>query len=148
MNKYFLLLATVATALIAGLFFCFVTAINPAFAKLTDVEYITAMQTINKVIVNPVFAVTLFSPVVLIPFSAWKYKSLLLWIAAAFYIIGGIGVTFAANVPLNDMLAASSVSRQAFAGSWNNWHLVRTLAVIVSLILMVMACQRSSDRIV
>jgi uncharacterized membrane protein len=151
MNKYILLLATVATALIAGLFFSFVVAINPAFAQLPDAQYITAMQTINIVIVNPVFTITLLSPVILIPYSAWKYKSILLWMAAAFYIIGGIGVTFGANVPLNDMLAASSVTaatRNAFAGPWNNWHLIRTVAVIISLILLVIACQRSSGRIV
>jgi uncharacterized membrane protein len=152
--RYFLLLATVATGLIAGLFFSFVVAINPAFAQLPDAQYIIAMQTINIVIVNPVFAFTLFSPVILIPYTAWRYKSVLLWIAAAFYIIGGTGVTFAANVPLNDMLAAFSgaasaaETRAAFAGAWNTWHLVRTVAVIISLMLLVMACLKSSDPIV
>jgi uncharacterized membrane protein len=141
--KYFLLLSTVTTALVAGLFFGFVVAINPAFAKLPDAEYIAAMQAINVAIVNPVFAAAFFGPVLLIPFTAWKYKSLLIGLAAAFYLIGGIGVTFMLNVPLNDMLAAGTISRKAYATSWNTWHLVRTVAVIISLVLL---CLRSSDR--
>src|SRR3954469_23636198 len=118
-NKYFLLLATVTTALVAGLFFGFVVAVNPAFSTLPDAQYIAAMQAINVAIVNPVFAAAFFAPALLIPVSAWKYKSLLIGLAAAFYLVGGIGVTYIQNVPLNDMLAAGSISRKAFAAPWN-----------------------------
>lgn len=150
MNKYLLFSATITTALVAGLFFCFVTAINPAFSELPDAQYIAAMQAINISIVNPLFAAAFFGPVILIPLVAWKYKSFLVWLAAAFYLIGGIGITFMVNVPLNDMLARASVLdssvRNTFAGPWNNWHLIRTLAVIASLILLVIACLKVSDR--
>jgi uncharacterized membrane protein len=133
MNK----LAIITTALTAGLFFGFVVAINPAFAHLPDSTYITAMQAINKAIVNPVFALAFFGPVILIPIVAYKRKSRLLWLAAAFYIIGGIGVTYAVNVPLNNLLATGALERHAFDKPWNQWHLVRTLAVIISLVLQI-----------
>ena len=153
-NRYFLLLATVSTGLVAGLFFCFVIAINPAFAQLPDAQYIAAMQAINVAIVNPFFTVPFLGAALLIPFAAWRCKSFLIWVAAAFYLIGGIGITFVVNVPLNDMLAAFSglssaaETRIAFARPWNTWHLIRTLAVIISLILLVISCLKSSDRIV
>jgi uncharacterized membrane protein len=54
-----------------------------------------------------------------------------------------------ANVPLNDTLAAFSLSsstpqqaaiaRSAFEGQWNTWHLIRTLASFGSLVLVIVA---------
>lgn len=157
-TKYFLLLAIIPTALIAGLFFGFAVAINPAFKQLPDKQYITAMQAINVAIVNPLFVAAFMGPAFLIPLTAWKCESFLIWMAAAVYLIGGIGITFVVNIPLNNMLAAFPVStstdvaaadlRRAFAIPWNTWHLIRTLAVILSLVLLVIACLKSSDRIV
>jgi uncharacterized membrane protein len=152
MNNQLLLITTITTALIAGLFFGFVVAINPAFSRLPDNQYIMAMQAINKAIVNPVFAAAFFGAAILTPATAYQLKSPLLWAAAAFYLIGGIGITFMANVPLNDMLARfpvltaspkeAALARHAFDKPWNMWHLVRTLAVIISLILLVISCIR------
>lgn len=155
----FLLLgsATLTTALIAGLFFGFVVAINPAFARLSDIAYIEAMQHINRAIVNVVFAAAFFGAAILIPITAWKTQNMLLWAAAAFYLIGGIAVTYAVNVPLNNILDTFQVNgatvidaaqaRMAFAAKWNLWHLVRTIAVIISTILLIITCIRSYSKI-
>jgi uncharacterized membrane protein len=50
-----LALATITTALMAGLFYAFSVSINLAFGHLPDTQYLLAMQEINKAIVNPVF---------------------------------------------------------------------------------------------
>ncbi|MEV4380000.1 DUF1772 domain-containing protein [Streptosporangium sp. NPDC049644] len=43
-------------------------------------------------------------------------------------------VTMAANVPLNDALAAGEVTRSGFEGSWNTWNVVRAVAGTGSLV--------------
>ncbi|SFD23589.1 Uncharacterized membrane protein [Chitinophaga sp. CF118] len=153
-----LISATITTALIAGLFFGFVVAINPAFAHLPDAQYITAMQAINKAIINPAFAAAFFGAAVLIPLAAWKNNNhILMWLAAAFYLIGGIGITFVVNVPLNNILEVFPVltaspieaahARRAFDKPWNTWHLFRTLAIIISLLLLIISCILPDNKI-
>jgi uncharacterized membrane protein len=151
-NHVLLVCATITTALIAGLFFGFVVAVNPAFAKLPDLQYISAMQAINRAIVNAVFAIAFFGPVIFIPLAAWVEKKPILWVAAVIYIVGGIGITYAVNVPLNNILDTFPVAtasgdeaaraRTAFVKPWNLWHLVRTIAVIISTLLLIIACLR------
>lgn len=53
-----LALATITTALVAGVFYGFAVSVNLAFARLPDATYIMAMQAINEAIVNPFFAVS------------------------------------------------------------------------------------------
>ena len=59
-KQLILLLATVTTGLIAGLFYTFSVAINPGLSALSDANYIAAMNSINKVIENPVFFFSFF----------------------------------------------------------------------------------------
>ena len=116
-------------------------------------EYLTAMQSINRAILNPLFYISFFGALVLLPLNAYlqfhphSIKFMLLAGAAALYIIGLFGVTVAGNVPLNNMLDGvdlGSVSadklafiRKAFENPWNQWHAVRTVAVFLSLVLAV-----------
>lgn len=70
--------------------------------------------------------------------------------ATLLYVIGALGVTMGANVPLNDTLAGFSLSgstpqqaamaRAAFEGPWNTWHLIRTVTSIGALVLVIVAC--------
>ncbi|NSL91236.1 DUF1772 domain-containing protein, partial [Chitinophaga sp. Mgbs1] len=143
-----LIATTVLTGLTAGLFFGFSVSVNPAFLRLTDVQYITAMQAINDVIVNPVFMIAFMGPVFLLPVLGYSYAKqrsegrLPLIIAAIAYVIGTFGVTVACNVPLNDALAAFDVAaaspqqaaaaRQQFANPWNSWHTIRTVFNVIA----------------
>ncbi|GAA1745207.1 hypothetical protein GCM10009734_60080 [Nonomuraea bangladeshensis] len=43
-------------------------------------------------------------------------------------------VTLAANVPLNDALAAGQVTRSGFEGVWDTWNVVRAVAATGSLV--------------
>nr|WP_295877063.1 anthrone oxygenase family protein [uncultured Chitinophaga sp.] len=150
-----LILAVLTTGLLTGIFFGFEVSINPAFARLKDAEYITAMQAINDVIVNPVFIFVFLGAAVFLPLAAYQQQGRrrsLLWIAAALYIIFVLGVTSVCNVPLNDALAKVSVSgasaeqlhaaREQFAAPWNMWHTIRTYAGIIATIVAIVACLR------
>jgi uncharacterized membrane protein len=149
-------LATTATALVAGVYYAFAVAINPAFARLSDREYIAAMQHINSAIGNPFFALVFFGAPLLLPVAAGLYwraggtRRYVLVAAAAIFLVGSLGVTLVANIPLNEQLASfpaqhasatqAAVARVAFADSWNHWHVLRTVASVAATVLAVAAC--------
>lgn len=152
-----LLLATFATALMAGLFYAYSCSVNPGLARLADTEYLAAMQSINRAILNPAFLGVFMGALLLLPLSAYfQYSpapSFRFWLfvaAAVVYAVGLFGVTMFGNVPLNNMLddfviesataADITAMRKAFEGPWNRLHAIRTLAVAVSLVLVLVAC--------
>lgn len=151
------LLALIATGLMAGLFYSYSCSVNPGLNKLSDENYLAAMQSINGAILNPAFFICFFGALILLPLSAYfnygqagGLKFWLLAVAAVVYAVGLFGVTVVFNVPLNNMLdkvdltlvTAQQLSeiRQAFEKSWNRWHGIRTVAVILSFILTGVTC--------
>ncbi|WP_212001871.1 DUF1772 domain-containing protein [Chitinophaga sp. HK235] len=153
-----MIIATLTAALVAGLFFGFAVSINPAFTRLPDAQYITAMQAINDVIVNPLFISAFLGAAVLLPVAAIQQQGRrkgLLWLSAILYIVGVLGITSVANVPMNDALAKVQVAgasaqqladaRNTFAGPWNGWHNIRTIISVVVTILAIMACLQKEE---
>jgi uncharacterized membrane protein len=151
-----LVLTALTTALITGLFYAYSCSINPGLGKLSDAEYISAMQSINKAILNPLFFLSFMGTLFLLPLSAYlNYHSssfLFLIAAALVYIIGTFGVTIFGNVPLNNALegfnlqsaSAEAVAnaRAKFEGPWNRLHSIRTFASVVALVLVIVALIR------
>lgn len=152
-----LAVTTFATALVTGLFYAYSCSVNPGLHQLSDREYLTAMQSINRAILNPVFFASFIGTLFLLPFSSWMHYSktlspefILLLIASLLYAIGVFGVTIAYNVPLNEMLdkiqltsaTAKEITahRSIFEGRWNFFHQIRTLACIGSLLLTIVSC--------
>ncbi|MEO8404869.1 MAG: anthrone oxygenase family protein [Chitinophagaceae bacterium] len=157
MATIILLITAVLTALITGLFYSYSCSVNPGLGNLPDNQYLAAMQSINRAILNPVFFASFMGTLILLPVCAWMYygqpdsnRFTLLLIAALVYAIGTFGVTMACNVPLNDALNAFDLKsataeslmaqREKFEATWNKWHMVRTVASLISLILVVAAC--------
>ena len=108
-------IATVATALgcglVAGTFFGFSTFIMPALDRLAPGQSISAMQSINKVVLSPWFMTALLATAVLCAGPiVWAARSWdrpeAKWLVAggALYLLGTVVVTMAANVSLNDTL--------------------------------------------
>jgi uncharacterized membrane protein len=144
------------TALVAGLFFGFAVAVNGGLHRLKDSEYIAAMQSINTVILNPVFYVSFFGPVVLLALAAFLHRDvsatrfLFLVGSAVLYIFGTFGITVVGNIPLNQQLAKFDLStandaeiasaRARFEGPWNRLHLIRTILSIAAIILILTGC--------
>ncbi|HJT73609.1 MAG TPA: anthrone oxygenase family protein [Chitinophaga sp.] len=152
-----LTITTTATALMAGLFFAYSCSVNPGLGRLADSPYLSAMQSINRAILNPFFLVPFVGLVLLLPFTAYlQYTSpvsprfLLLAAATITYIWGVFGITMLKNVPLNEALDAFNIQsasiedlarqRLQFEEPWNRWHFIRTIAAVLTSVLMILAC--------
>jgi uncharacterized membrane protein len=147
-----LVLTILLTSLTTGLFFDYAVAVNWGLNKLKDEEYVHAMQSINRVIQNPLFFTAFFMPVLLLPLVTFLYGGpvgsarFLLFIGATVaYIFGTFGTTMAKNVPLNNQLdtvpdSASSKeisqARTQFEHPWNRLNAVRTVTGMVAVILL------------
>ena len=71
--KISLFVATFLTGLIAGLFYSYSCSVNLGLSKLSDIEYLKAMKSINKEILNPWFFLSFVGSLVVIPLSTWLY---------------------------------------------------------------------------
>lgn len=142
-------MALLGSALVGGVFYAFSTFIMKALASIPSAEGITAMQSINIVVINPLFLGAFFGAGVLslvaggLALAGWGDPSAPYFFAGAlFYLVGTILVTMLANVPLNDRLAAVSATEpdahavwQHYLGRWTLWNHVRTAAAIVAALL-------------
>ena len=152
-----LTIAATTTALIAGLLYAYSCSVNIGLGRLADAEYIAAMQSINKAIQNPLFFISFMGTLLLLPLCTYLHygqplsnRFWLLLISTMIYAIGVVGVTALGNVPLNEALDKFNLSsasvetiadeRSKFEGSWNRFHAVRTIASIISLVLVIIAC--------
>ena len=158
MSQLVFIISTLSTGLVAGLMYSYSCSINPGLGRLTDIEYLRAMQSINRAILNPVFFMTFMGTLVLLPISTWlSYDSARFgyFLAATIvYAVGVFGVTIAGNVPLNEALdkfnigAASteqlSLQRSLFEQKWNMFHVIRTVANVLSALLAILGCMAGS----
>jgi uncharacterized membrane protein len=151
-----LALTLLSTGLITGLLYAYSCSVNTGLGKLSDKEYLTAMQSINRSILNPAFFVTFFGTLVLLPICTWSEYSTavpnsfyLFLFTTIIYTVGVFGVTVLGNVPLNNNLdnfdikkaSLESISKQRvkFESPWNRLHLIRTIASIISFGLLITA---------
>lgn len=158
MKTILLLASTVASGLAAGLLFNWSVSIIPGLARLSNADYLSVFQSINRAIQNPVFFLVFFSPILLLPITAWLHYSgtdrggfWLLAGASALYIVGVFGVTALGNVPLNNRLdvislpaseAEMAAFRAQFEPTWNRLHHIRTTIAVLAFLLAVLACLR------
>ena len=140
--------ATLAMGLIAGVFYSFACSVMLGLARTDDRTFIEVMQRINEEIINPVFFSSFFGALVLSIVALVLQRRLgareaTRWIAAALALYALVlVVTMAANVPLNDALAAAgdphTISdpasvRHQFEGPWVAWNIVRGAASLLAL---------------
>ena len=138
------LLTSLGSGLIAGAFYIFSVAIMRALERVPNGA--AAMQSINIVIINPMFLGVFMGTALLCvvlaiasvvrwnqPGSGWLIAGALL------YLIGSIGVTMALNVPMNNALAAADVTSPEgqkiwadYLTNWTFWNHVRTVASLAA----------------
>ncbi|KIA60266.1 DUF1772 domain-containing protein [Nocardia vulneris] len=145
-----LVVATLATGLIAGLFYGYANSVMPALNQTDDRTMIDVMQKINVVIINPVFMIGFlgtvgFSILAALLHLGKEQRTVLLWIGVGLVInVIAFAVTSGLNVPLNNQLAAAgdvaqiadlAAVRADFEAVWVRWNIVRavlhTLAFLV-----------------
>ncbi len=142
-------MALLGSALVGGIFFGFSSFIMKALAAVPSAEGIGAMQSINVVVINPSFMGAFFGTAILslvaiwLALAGWGHPSASFFLGGAlFYLVGTILVTMLGNVPLNDQVAAVSVTDpgalevwQHYLGRWTMWNHVRTAAAMVAALL-------------
>ena len=106
-----LALAILLTGLMAGIFFTWSNAVKPGIGKLSDIEYLRALQSMNRVILNNAFKIIFLGAiiaVVLVPVFYYNlYPRNIFWLfvfTLIIYWIGVFGVTASGNIPLNEIL--------------------------------------------
>lgn len=136
------------SGLMAGLFFVFSNTVMAALGRLPAAQGMAAMQSINTVILNPVFlclfmgTALLCALVIVLGVLQWRSPgAALLILGGASYLIGTFLVTMAFNVPLNNELAAlaagdpeSPGAWTRYLGTWTSWNHVRTLTSTLALL--------------
>ena len=56
---------------------------------------------------------------------------------AVVYLVGTVGVTVAANVPLNDALEREAATWPRYRRTWTRWNHLRTAAALAAAVLLV-----------
>lgn len=132
-----LLGAILATAMVAGLMFCFAHSVMPGLGMLDDRDHLTAFQRIDEAVANPWMMLTfLGSPVLVLaalllhlpgrsPSLPWLVAALVLVVATA--IITGV-----IHLPMNAAIQHAAPEfhdaaslRARYEGRWVRWNVVR-----------------------
>ena len=144
-----LLAATLATGLMAGLYFAFSCAVMPGLARTDDRTFVDAMQWINVRILNAWFALAFGGAFVLTAVALVLHlpvggRAVLPWVAVGLVLyVGTLLVTFRVNVPLNDALVAAgdpsamadiASAREGFEPRWVRWNAVRAVLAAGALV--------------
>src|SRR3990167_7263248 len=146
-------LSALGSGLMAGLFFIFSVTIMDALGRLPPTQGIAAMQSINVVILSPIFFAVFFGTAALcLVLAVWSVVvwqgAWAAWLLAGslLYVVGAIVVTILFNVPMNDALAAidpaSGEGARLWARSltdWTRWNHVRTAACVGATAALILA---------
>lgn len=139
--------AAVGSGLVAGVFFGFSGFVMRALGSLPPAAGAAAMRAVNVAAVRPPLMAALFGTALLDGVAAagvlaggpGHRAGALVLTGTGVYLAGVVGVTVAANVPLNERLAATAPGSAAEAAvwegylrRWTRWNTVRTVAGVVA----------------
>jgi len=147
MNEIIMLMSVILNAMATGIIIIFSNTIMPALFKQDMTTGIEVMNTINVIIVNPLFIVIFFGGLI----SAVPTVSLLrkkdnsnpvagyyALASTLIYFFGQFLVTVTQNVPRNNQLAEYSDEtywQEDYLISWVNWNTFRGVCALVSAVL-------------
>ena len=149
-----LAIAILFTGLMAGIFFTWSNTVKPGIGKLSDIECLTALQSMNRVILNNTFKLVFIGAVIavaLVPVFYFNlYPKNIFWLfisALIIYWVGAFGVTIFGNIPLNEILDKSNLEymtlseinalRISIESKWNNLNLIRSVSSFITFILLI-----------
>jgi len=145
------IVSAVAAGIGAGIFWAFSTGVMPGLRRASDAAYVETMRGINLAVITPAFLLPIFAPPVLLGAAAAAAfvtgsvaAGWLLVAGGVLFLIGGVLLTGARNVPLNNALKASRaddpvVVRAAFDRPWRAANHVRTVLTFAGFVLAVVA---------
>lgn len=152
-----LIIAILLTGLMAGIFFTWSNAVKPGIGKLNNLEYLKALQSMNRVILNNTFKIIFIGAIIavaLVPIFYFNlYPKNIFWLftsAFIIYWIGVFGVTVLGNIPLNELLDKTNlenisseeakVLRTIIEVKWNNLNIIRSISSGLSFIILTVSC--------
>ena len=144
------------TGLMAGIFFTWSNAVKPGIGKLGDIEYLRALQSMNRVILNNAFRIIFLGAIIavaLVPVFYFNlYPKNIFWLfvfTLVIYWIGVFGVTVSGNIPLNEILDKTNLEsitleeiktlRKSIELKWNNYNLIRCISSGITFILLIVS---------
>ena len=144
------------TGLMAGIFFTWSNAVKPGIGKLNDIDYLSALQSMNRVILNSLFLIVFIGTIIsvaLVPvFHFHIYQKNIFWLLILIVIIYWVGVfsvTVFGNIPLNEILDKRNLSvmnpndlsllRDSIENRWNNFNLIRSISSALSFLLLIIS---------
>ena len=148
--------AIILTGLMAGIFFTWSNAVKPGIGKLGDIEYLRALQSMNRVILNNAFRIIFLGSIIVVALVPVFYFNLypknIFWLfvfALVIYWIGVFGVTVSGNIPLNEILDKTNLEsitleeiktlRKSIELKWNNYNLIRCISSGITFILLIVS---------
>jgi uncharacterized membrane protein len=147
-----LVFGAAGSGLIGGLFFAFSNFIMRAFDRLPPGQAISAMQSINVTVLNPLFFACFFGTALisaaLLAIACYRGDALglVMGAGALLYLFGSIAVTMLFNVPLNNQLASAPMATPTmvltwkhYQSSWILWNHVRTTASLLAALAFIRA---------
>lgn len=157
MKTIILLITTLSSGLMAGLFFAWSISVTPGLAKVGDKIYLQGFQSMNRAIINPVFLIFFMGLAVLLPLLSYLYyqspMGTQFWYiisATILYLVGVMTITFFGNVPMNNTLEILQIDlmkpeqmgsfRLGFEGKWNKLNMIRTICSSLAFASLIMAC--------
>jgi uncharacterized membrane protein len=152
-------LAALGSGLIAGTFFAFSAFVMRALERLPAAHGVAAMQSINIVVINPVFLLVflgtgLVCAVLFVGALPGWHEAHPIWLIAGSlaYLLGCLLVTMTRNVPMNKALArVAAGSPQAarywpeYVSRWTLWNHVRTAASLAAMACFMAALREAFD---
>jgi uncharacterized membrane protein len=148
--------AILLSGLMAGIFFTWSNAVKPGIGKLSDLEYLRALQSMNRVILNKAFIGIFLGSVIavaLVPVFHFKlFPNNIFWVfilALLTYWIGALGTTVFGNIPLNEILDKVNLEslnleeitplRTRIEVKWNNLNLIRSISSGITFALLIIS---------
>lgn len=146
LRPFLIAASAVYLGLMAGVFWIYGNAIMPGLARTDDATFVSAFQSIDRRIVNPVFLQVYFGALVATglaailawgtPASLWVLTALVLYLVT--FVITGV-----VNVPANDRIkAAGAPGPEAAAiradfdeARWVRWNRVRVWMTLAAFII-------------
>ncbi|HEV2507529.1 MAG TPA: anthrone oxygenase family protein [Mesorhizobium sp.] len=151
---------------IAGFFYAYASSVMRGLDAVPPAHAIVAMQGINAMVRNAVFAPAFFGTPIAATLAGAallgagrRAAGLAMLAAAASYLLGAFLPTFAINVPMNEALAIAAVPDdaaeaarywRAYSVDWTWWNTLRTAFSLLCLALVGFAlflAGRSTNRV-
>jgi uncharacterized membrane protein len=136
-----LLVATMTTGLMAGVFGLYAHTIMPGLGRTDDRTFVGAFQSIDRAVINRWFIPTFLGALVSTALAGMLHlrdrdHSVLPWVGAAFALyLPAVIITFTVHVPRNDEIKAAgppdemtdpAAVRERFdETTWARWNVVR-----------------------